>query len=196
MKLTPIVMKKIENFSKKYYKKNEPGHQLEHMYRTLRIAKHLARKEGAEKRICEAAALLHDIAQTSHHAIHEKQASKLSRKFLKELNVDEDIINRICHAIECHCTHTLHNAKTIEDKIVYDADKLQMLVPTGIAKSFAFRFYIKKMLPHDAVIDMQKMQKRVYKHLQTKTAKQIAKKYYTFMKKFWELHKEFDKMVR
>lgn len=198
MKLTPQMMKKIENFAKPYYLKNDPGHRLEHMYRTVRIARYLAKKEGADVKICEATAFLHDIVQTSYHSMHEKKGAKISKEFLKRLKIDEEDIVKICNAIERHNWNNLIKVKnpSIEDKISYDADKLQMLIPSGLSKGFAYRFVVKKLSVEESAKEIEDMQKRVFRRLQTKTAKKLAEKYYKPIIEFWRLYREFDRVVR
>lgn len=184
-------MKRIENFAKRYYVKNDPAHGLEHMYMSEKIAMYLAKEEKADINICRAAALLHDILQTKHHEAHETHAVPIIRKFLKSIKLDKGIIEQVLHAVECHSTSTLYKARTKEAKIIYDADKLQSLGCYGFVKTFTFRITAKGMTKDEAVFDSKKLQDKVIKHLQTKTAKRLIKEQHEFMKHFYEFYNEF-----
>lgn len=186
-------MNKIKAFAREKCKKNDMIHDIHHMERTVKIAKHLAKSEGADVDICEAAAWLHDIAQGTHKAEHEVVGAKMARNFLKKIIKDKEVVERIAHAVNCHNTRSVHLAKTKEDLISYDSDRLEVIGPLGFCREFAYQVANEKGKLTDAVAKAKYYNTSRYNKLKTKTAKQLAKKPHRLMTEF---HKIFDKQEK
>ena len=174
MKLTPKMLKKIEKFAFDKVRKNDILHQRDHIERVVDNCRILARKEKADSRICKAAALLHDIERgKSKNLDHAKIGAGKARKFLRKLKVDEDIIERICYAVYKH-NKNLPN-KTIESRVVHDADNLDALGASGFLRLIIYGVIIKHLDYKQTIKYAVKEQKKFSKWLQTKTAKKMAK---------------------
>ena len=102
------------------------------------IAHNLSEKEKGDKRIIDIAVLLHDIAKDKKSLLsHAQSGSSVAKKLLKELKYDKKFINQVVHCIKSHSSPWAKNGpmpKSIEAKIVFDADMVQQLSPLGIVK--------------------------------------------------------------
>jgi len=157
-------------------------HGLEHAKRTVKLAEYLAKKEGAELQIVRLGALLHQF----HNG-------KVVERFLRKIKVDKEIKNQLVHCVECSWSTNIHKAKTIEAKVVYDADKLQVIGPFGIIREISCDSGPRKMSFREAIKHTRATSQRLYNTLQTKTAKKLAKDPYQFILKFWKIFDKWDK---
>ncbi|RLG21550.1 phosphohydrolase [Candidatus Micrarchaeota archaeon] len=121
-----LVFEKLKRFLKKD-KNRTGGHGLDHMLRVWQIGTDIGKKEGANLEVLEPALLLHDIVhekgKSKEHAI--KSAEKAD-EILAELGYSAELRQRICNAIRRHSRSDKRGGipQTLEDKIVYDADKI------------------------------------------------------------------------
>ncbi|MBN8540464.1 MAG: HD domain-containing protein [Deltaproteobacteria bacterium] len=119
----------------------DPAHDLLHFKRVAALAKRLCELENANPEIVIPAAWLHDFVIVPKNSPLRSQASRLSAEkaveFLKTINYPEQYLTQISHAIEGHSFSANVEVKTIEAKIVQDADRLDGLGAIGIARCFA-----------------------------------------------------------
>lgn len=121
----------------------DSAHDKEHIYRVLYTALDIAQTEpGADLDILAAACLLHDIgrgAQFKDPALcHAEAGSKMAYTFLLELGWDEP---RAAHVRDCVLTHRFRTDRrpaTLEAKIVFDADKLDVIGAIGVARTLFY----------------------------------------------------------
>ena len=120
-------------------------HDWDHTHRVRLNARRLARAEGADARVVEAAALLHDIGRPQEmedqgRTCHAEWGAREVPALLRELGVTDPLFIR--HVAECVRTHR-YRARggapvTLEAKVVYDADKLDSIGAVGIGRAFHF----------------------------------------------------------
>ncbi len=126
---------------KKIMAKNDPAHDFEHVLRVYTNAERICKKEKANKKLVLTAALLHDIVSYPKSDKRSKTSSTKSaikaKKILQKLNYSNDEIQIISDAIENHSFSKNITPKTIEGKILQDADRLDALGAIGIARTFA-----------------------------------------------------------
>jgi len=117
------------------------GHDWWHIYRVWNLAKNIAEQEGANMRIVELSALLHDIADWKFHNGDDSKGPKLAEQFLADNQVERDVIDPV---VEIVATISYKGAgvatpmKTLEGKVVQDADRLDAIGAMGIARTFAY----------------------------------------------------------
>lgn len=120
---------------------DDPAHDLNHFKRVVTMAKKLCLLENANPDVVIPAAWLHDLVIVPKNSPLRSQASRLSAEkaleFLREINYPEQYHQDIAHAIEGHSFSANIEVKTIEAKIVQDADRLDGLGAIGIARCFA-----------------------------------------------------------
>jgi uncharacterized protein len=130
----------FENVRKRM-KKNDPAHDFEHVIRVCGNARMICSKEKANKRLVLYAALLHDIVSFPKKDVRSKTSSTKSsieaKKILEKFSFQNDEIKIITDAISSHSFSKNKKPKTIEGKILQDADRLDALGAIGIARTFA-----------------------------------------------------------
>jgi uncharacterized protein len=130
--LKNVVKKRIENDS---------AHDFEHTMRVYKNAQKICKKEKANEKLVLSAALLHDIVSYPKSDKRSKTSSiesaKKSKKILEKLNFSKEEITIILGAILDHSFSQNKIPKTIEGKILQDADRLDALGAIGIARVFA-----------------------------------------------------------
>lgn len=118
----------------------DPAHDLSHFRRVVATAKALAQREGADPWVVVPAAWLHDLVIVPKNSPLRSRASRLSaeraREFLFESSYPADKLDGIAHAIEAHSFSAGIEARTIEARVVQDADRLDGLGAIGLARCF------------------------------------------------------------
>jgi len=132
---------KLQNEVKNIITKNEPAHDFEHILRVYKNAQKICKTEKADKKLVLSAVLLHDIVSFPKSDKRSKTASTKSankaKKILKRFNFTMNEIKIIIDAIESHSFSKNKKPKTLESKILQDADRLDALGAIGIARTFA-----------------------------------------------------------
>lgn len=201
-----VIVQKTADYAKETLEGEGSGHDWWHVYRVWQTAKYIGKKEKADMFVVELAALLHDIADYKLHKGDEKIGPKTARKWLENLKVDKNYQDRvvdIVKGINFKGAKVKHNIKTLEGRIVFDADKLDAIGAIGIARTFAFGgnmgrgIYNPNEKPHlhKTFEEYKNGKSHTINHfyekllllkdlMHTKTAKQIALKRHAYMKEF------------
>lgn len=146
-------------------KLQDSAHDLDHVLRVWKIGMQIGEVEKANLEILEPALILHDIVRPSSFLNEEKSAPKtaskisfkksennnsrkteshasesamLARKILPDFYYKEEEIEKIIDAIESHSNNGKNTPKTLEAKIVYDADCYDTLGFSGCARCALF----------------------------------------------------------
>lgn len=116
----------------------DPAHDLAHVRRVVKNTLYLSDKEGANSGITVPAAWLHDCVAVTKDDPRRAQASRRSAtaaaEFLGTLGVPAEARAAICHAIEAHSFSAGIEPRTLEARVVQDADRLDALGAIGIAR--------------------------------------------------------------
>ena len=207
-----------------------PSHNIDHVTRVYNLCLELAKNEpDVDLDILKTAALLHDIARTREdrdvqagllNVDHAVLGAEMSAKILRALGYSEETIERVKHCIASHRFRGENPPRTIEAKILSDADKLDVLGATGIARSFTIGGengqkiysdtpadeYIKENLvggkangriidpsKHASNLEFETKFKHIPDKLYTEKAREIARERLEYMKQFFErLKKEIN----
>lgn len=117
------------------------GHDWWHIYRVRALAMRIAEIEHANMCIVQMGALLHDIADFKFNNGDLQAGARVTKEFLTAQNVPEDTIQKIAHIVE-HVSFKgageENKMKSLEGKIVQDADRLDALGAIGVARTFAY----------------------------------------------------------
>ena len=117
------------------------GHDWWHVYRVWKNSLKICKEEKVDLFVVQLAALLHDIADFKLHCGDEEIGPKTAKDFLTTLNVETEIIEHVCEIIR---TVSFKGAKvnipvkTLEGKVVQDADRLDAMGAMGISRCFAY----------------------------------------------------------
>ena len=119
--------------------KNSNGHDIFHIKRVVKNAQLLAEKEGGNIFLIEMSAWLHDVGDYKLHDGVEKH-TEIIPAFLQSISVDEQMIEQILTIITSISFKGGFNdsPRSLEAKIVQDADRLDALGAIGIARAFAY----------------------------------------------------------
>lgn len=135
------ILELLKKEAKKLTTKNDAAHDFEHIMRVYRNAKKICKNEKVNPKLVLCAALLHDIVSFPKSDKRSKTSSKkssiLAKKILKKYNCSKNEIQIICNAILDHSFSKNKTPKTIEGKILQDADRLDAIGAIGIARAFA-----------------------------------------------------------
>ena len=121
----------------------ESAHDREHVYRVLYLALDIAETEpSADRDVLIAAALLHDVGRPEQQADqrldHALVGAEKAEAFLRSRGYGEGFIARVCECIRCHRFRRSRPPESIEAKILFDADKLDVCGATGIARTLQY----------------------------------------------------------
>ncbi len=193
---------------------NEPtGHDWWHVERVWKMVKRIQTKEGGDLFLVELASLLHDLGDYKQHEFNEVKGSLVLHGMMDVLGLEDDLQEKIIDII----AEAQYNAdetvvpKTLEGKILQDADWLDAIGALGIARTFATGGRIKRVIHDPKRKPRRKLTKDDYQHkkregtsynyffekllklpamMNTKTAKEIAGPRIEFLKIYME---EFKK---
>ena len=136
--------KNITNAVKSILKKSPRCHDWEHTMRVLHNARELAAVEKkCDMMVVEFGAVLHDIARADEMAIkgkvcHAEKGSKMADKILKDEGIEKGTRTKIVKCVRRHRFRSSQAPKSIEEKIIYDADKLDSVGAVGLGRAFLF----------------------------------------------------------
>lgn len=185
--------------ARQYYDGADAVHDFDHVLRVLALAERLAEAESADWEIVHAATLLHDVArgQKGEHAA-------LGAEFARDLLADcpPEKVEAVAHAIAAHRFRAGPAPRTLEAKVLHDADKLDAIGAIGVARAFAYGGHDGQRLWAETPADYQESAETRHQHtpvheyhlklvkikdrLLTESARQLAEKRHAFMVAFYE----------
>jgi uncharacterized protein len=121
---------------------NDDGsHDRSHLLRVWRNALAIARQEPpCDRAVLTAAVILHDCVAVEKNSPLRSQASRLAaaraRTILAGLEWNAEQIDAAAHAIEAHSFSAAIPPRTLEARIVQDADRLDAIGAIGVARCF------------------------------------------------------------
>ena len=163
-------------------------HNWHHILRDLARAVTIGEAEKANMKIVLASVLLHDIGRLypdlgSDH--HEAGAIK-APEYLKKANFRSEEISEIKHCIRAHGPRGTEEPKTLEARVVYDADVLSCSVGyVGVARVFSYFMREEKMGVKD-MMEIPSGMKGPRKDFYTKTGKTVGEEGLKKAHRFWE----------
>lgn len=194
------------------------AHDLEHVLRVYKFCQYLAKFEPlVNLDILKTAALLHDIAKVkedqddSGNTDHASLGAEMARTILDNLGYIENI-DQVVQCIKTHRFKGENRPETLEAKILFDSDKIDILGSIGIARSYMIagqykqgiyndisvddyirdnivganlKGRIKDISKHSPNLEFEIKIKRIPENLFTNKAKEVAKKRVAFMENYF-----------
>lgn len=210
------IVQKTADYVREKFSGEGTGHDWWHMYRVWQLAKTIAAQEkGVDMFIVELGVLLHDIADWKFHNGDEEAGPKAAREWLSSIKVDESVIQHveeIIRTVSFKGAGMASSMKTLEGKIIHDADKLDAIGAIGIARTFAYggannrEIYDPNQKPelHQSFAAYKTNGSHTINHfyekllllkdrMYTDTAKQLAQQRHDYMQQFLdEFYAEWD----
>jgi uncharacterized protein len=214
---------RLKTIVEKEMKGASPAHDIDHVMRVYNLCLKLARHyPSVDLEVLKTAALLHDVARLREdknghsHSLrvdHAVLGAEMSSAILKKLGYSDERIEQVTHCIRVHRFRGENQPFTMEAKILSDADKLDVLGATGIARSFTIGGecgqriysdlpldeYVKKNFvggkvngriidpsEHSPNLEFETKFKRVPEKLYTGEARKIARQRFGFMEQFFD----------
>ena len=199
-----------EEEARALYAASDAAHDFDHVLRVTRLAQHIAEAEGADVTVVRLAALLHDVPVQPEgtgdlRRNHHQAAAAFARKWLTQRGLGTEQAANVVHAIEAHrFRRPTVQPQTLEAQCLYDADKLDSIGATGIARAFAYagahnsRLWTEPWTAapayeqrpsgpeytpvHEYVYKLQ----RILSTLYTPTARRIGAERHAFMQRFFD----------
>ena len=176
-------IEQIRQFSLAFYERQDFAHDTKHMNKTIEIAKFIAEKENVSQEIVALGAIVHQFHDNLNELI----------MFLKSINMDQEIIDKLSEIVEFRpFKGTSKENVSLEAKVVYDADALQVLGPNGIVREIACNIHARNKTLDKSVEDARKIEQQFHDSLQTETAKKMIDRSHRLMKKFWKIYDAWE----
>jgi len=126
-----------------WYTQVDAVHDFDHVRRVYQMSERLALEEGADLEIVRAAALLHDAQDTTpgaeERAAHHHSSAEFAAQVLEGEGWPAERIAAVQHCIRAHRFRDRNEPPaTLEAKILFDADKLDVLGAIGVARVVAY----------------------------------------------------------
>ncbi len=156
-----ILNKKTEQVKAEVFKllsSDKTGHGIEHITRVLELSLDFAEKENAEKQTVALIALLHDVDDYKIFGKEKSEELFNARKIMCECEILSDVQNEVISAVK-----TLGYSKrlkgiepkTLEAKIVSDADMCDALGVSGFLRTYQYSlsigrpFFVRSIFPRE-----------------------------------------------
>ena len=158
-------LKAMEQYAKRVLSADTTGHDWSHIERVVNTTKTIAKAEGADLFICEAAALLHDVIDDK---IVKDPAASL--KELEEFLTSIEVTPEQVEAIESIITrmsfknHQENQELSLEGKVVQDADRLDAIGAIGIARVMCYSGSTRRLIHHPNMKPRQQMTAEEYRN--------------------------------
>ena len=126
-----------------WYADSDPVHDFDHILRVYNMAERLGAQMGADMDILRAAALLHDAEGATPGGAGRKEHHLASAEFAERVLSEEgwpaERIAAVQHCIRAHRFRgTGEGPQTVEARVLFDADKLDVLGAIGVARVVAY----------------------------------------------------------
>ncbi len=123
---------------------DDAAHDREHITRVLYNALDIAAtEENVDTDVLIAACLLHDVGRREQFAdpavCHARVGAGKAYRFLRENGFPEDFAARVRDAVRTHRFRADDPPRTLEAKILFDADKLDAVGLMGIARTLSYK---------------------------------------------------------
>ena len=158
-------LKRMEQYAKRVLDSDTSGHDWSHIERVVNTTKTIAKAEGTDLFICEAAALLHDVIDDKI-VQNPADALKELKKFLTSIEVTPEQIEAIVSIITrmSFKNHKEQQELSLEGKVVQDADRLDAIGAIGIARVMCYSGSTGRPIHHPNMKPRGKMTPEEYRN--------------------------------
>lgn len=173
------------NYIEYIFNHNVDGHDVNHFIRVYQNAMYIAGcYPDCDMMVIALSALLHDV---DDHKLFASENNANARHFLGTQRLEQEKIEQICCVINSvsFSKNRGKSPKSMEGKIVQDADRLDAIGAIGIARTFAFGGKCGRSIERSLQHFHEKLL-FIKNEMNTDEAKHIAKSRHAFMETFLE----------
>ena len=197
---------KIENYMLEMM--TDAAHDCLHIYRVLNQALHFAENyNNIDTDVLVDSCLLHDIVRQAEFndpvKCHAEEGAELAYSFMRKIGWDKKRCMHIHDCIKTHRFRTDNQPVTMEAKILFDSDKLDVTGALGIARSLMYKGQVGEPLytikqdnsiyegyeadaPESFLKEYHIKLLKLYDYFYTEEAKNIARMRKRFIRNFYE----------
>ncbi|MBH5318883.1 HD domain-containing protein [Paenibacillus sp. GSMTC-2017] len=210
------IIEAATKFARAFHENDVTGHDWWHIHRVVAMTERLAKEEGADQFVSLIAALLHDVADEKLNDSKEAGIRNVEDWMLSQQIGTEDRE----HVIEIISRMSYNGGKnppmrTLEGKVVQDADRLDAIGAIAIARCFLYAGFTGDQIYDPSLAPREMMTKEEYRNgkstainhfyekllklkdrINTVSGKRIAEERHRFMANYLEqFHLEWDGRV-
>jgi len=194
--------------ARQWYPENDDVHGFGHIERVYRLCEKIGAQEDADMEILLAAALLHD-AQGSHPGDGERDnhhliSAEFAGEVLSKMGWKKADIQAVQHCIRAHRFRKEEAPQSLEARVLFDADKLDVIGAIGVVRELNYAFqdcvpaytqpsdsFLERWEklpgePHSAYHEYLFKLKNIATRLLTPSARKIAQHRQEFLNAFFE----------
>ena len=133
----------IREQARNHFSHARGSHDWDHTLRVHRLTRCIGVAEGADLLVAETAAYLHDIGRadqdrTDGKLCHAEKGAAMALEILATSPLSDERRENIIHCIATHRFRRGNAPRTLEAKVLFDADKLDAIGAVGVARAFLF----------------------------------------------------------
>ncbi|AIO18000.1 putative hydrolase [Candidatus Izimaplasma bacterium HR1] len=188
--------KEVEQYAREKLITEITAHDFEHTLRVLKIAVQISKNIDCDLEVVQVASLTHDIIDKKVADDVGKAKKELLFK-LSTIGYKDDFIEDVFDIIENMSFSSGRTPKSIEGKIVQDADRIDAIGAIAIARTFAYGGSMNRKIYEEgndecSIAHFYDKLLLLKDRLNTKEAKEIAESRHKFMVEFsTQFHKEW-----
>lgn len=190
------VLSAVRTFANKN-SENDDLHGFKHVERVLNLCVQIGTVLNANLLTVKIAALLHDVGRIHEKKDDSKNHAEISAEMAEDFfqktnfNITVDNIENIIHSIRAHSFSNIVKPKTLEAKILSDADKLDALGAIGLYRTIIYSFKLKNGGIEKVIEHLEKKIIKLKDRMYLDISKEIAKERQKIILDFYhEIKKE------
>src|SRR4051812_39546810 len=142
----------LETEVKSRFETQHADHDFDHILRVTRTALMIRAKDGGDRDVVKALALLHDISDHKLNGGIHNDGERVGREVMKMIGFPDEFIERVAPLIDkisFKGAGVEDESGQLELQIVRDADRLDAIGAIGIARAFHFGGVRNRKLFHE-----------------------------------------------
>ncbi len=129
--------------AERLHRESKGSHDWDHTLRVYRLCLRIGRAEGADMDVVRPAAYLHDIGRGAQdrsegNVCHAEEGAAMAEKLTAPLPLTRAQKENIVHCVRTHRFRGGQVPRTLEAKVLFDADKLDSIGAVGVARAYLF----------------------------------------------------------
>lgn len=133
----------IQKIAQKLFSDASGSHDWDHTLRVRRLCERIGKAEEADMDVLDAAAFLHDVGRSHQDSLngeicHAEYGVLIAAPIVRELLLSDQQKDNILHCIKTHRFRGNDIPKTLEARVLFDADKLDSIGAIGVARAYLF----------------------------------------------------------